>query len=166
MSTRQTGVCTMINVKTFAVALLVMKHLAAQRTQQQSEDPPMNETDPNATVPSAESIAPPADPTQPLAPAPDATAADPAPVQSPVPQDQPAQDQPTPAAATPDSTPQPQADATPAPIGGGASDNPFLETAKAAAKLIELLRADPQALHFLEALLVCLKPSTDDSPKS
>ena len=37
--------------------------------------------------------------------------------------------------------------------------SPFIETAMAAAKLIELLRQHPEAHGFLEALLKCLKPA-------
>ncbi|MEG3616859.1 hypothetical protein V5T82_00185 [Magnetovibrio sp. PR-2] len=40
---------------------------------------------------------------------------------------------------------------------------PFVQTAMAAANLIELLRAHPEAYAFLEALLKCLKPPQSTS---
>ncbi len=42
--------------------------------------------------------------------------------------------------------------------------NPFIDTAVAAAHLVDLLRQNPEAIQFLEALLVCLKPQNTQPP--
>jgi len=71
------------------------------------------------------------------------------------------------AAPQPAPQPAPPPTAQSAPTSAPAP-NPFVETAMATAKLVDMLRQNPDALEFLTALLACLKPAeaTQETPQN